>query len=286
MQNYPILEVLVIDDGSTDDTAIMIQPFLVDKRLKYIYLDKNRGRSAARNVGLELAGGDFIMFLDSDDYLEQGAINHLISLRKANPKINIFAGAYRLFTNKNNREFTIYRRGRTAFLSDAFLEETKQMVLNIGNVILHKDLVKEKRFDESLDFAEDWLFLLNAIKGESAILTNTLISNVYRHNDNSAFGDIQRAIIKVTEKNIKELDYSRDKKYIDNFLLRQLMAYNRLGNKIAAVLCFFKLRRSKYLSPLSLWREFLFLFIPSLFLITFRNIQLKLKTYLNSICNL
>ena len=67
-QTYGDIEIIVVDDGSTDSTP-KIMKFLCekDKRIKYIRLDKNSGRSSARNVGNFEAGGDFIFVLDADD---------------------------------------------------------------------------------------------------------------------------------------------------------------------------------------------------------------------------
>src|SRR5690606_24922127 len=170
-QSYDYLELIVVDDGSNDHTKAVIELFSTDNRIKYIPLANNKGRSAARNIGIEYISGDFVMFLDSDDYLAPEAIERLVGLREKYPQINIFAGGYRLFEIKGNNKHTIYTRGRDSFIQDMFLEEIKEMVLNIGNNILHVDLIRAGiRFNENLDFAEDRKFLLNAIIGETAII--------------------------------------------------------------------------------------------------------------------
>lgn len=63
-QTYGDLELIVVDDGSTDDTGEALQGY--DEKLRYVF-QKNEGASAARNCGLELAQGEFVAFLDSDD---------------------------------------------------------------------------------------------------------------------------------------------------------------------------------------------------------------------------
>lgn len=65
-QKYPNWELLIIDDGSTDNTKEVIESFK-DERIKY-HWQENAERSAARNMGIELSSGNFICFLDSDDY--------------------------------------------------------------------------------------------------------------------------------------------------------------------------------------------------------------------------
>jgi glycosyltransferase involved in cell wall biosynthesis len=64
IQSY---ELIIVDDGSTDSTSQIIQLFLTDKRIKYLY-QSNKGVSAARNKGVEHANGKFLIFLDCDDH--------------------------------------------------------------------------------------------------------------------------------------------------------------------------------------------------------------------------
>lgn len=67
-QNYANLEIVVVDDASTDSTKTLMHHMAAkDARIKYIHLDKNVGRSEARNIGNRVATGDFIMVLDADD---------------------------------------------------------------------------------------------------------------------------------------------------------------------------------------------------------------------------
>lgn len=68
-QTYTNWELIIVDDGSTDDTGVFIKKHLIDKRIKYIYQD-NAGVCAARNKGASIADGEFLVFLDSDDVVE------------------------------------------------------------------------------------------------------------------------------------------------------------------------------------------------------------------------
>lgn len=69
-QSFRDFELIIIDDGSTDDTSQILQSYQ-DKRLR-IYTQKNQGPALTRNHGIELARGKYIMFIDSDDYVADG----------------------------------------------------------------------------------------------------------------------------------------------------------------------------------------------------------------------
>lgn len=79
-QTYHDLEIIIVNDGSTDNSQDIIEQFsLKDKRIKAIKQD-NQGLSAARNAGLSIATGDYITFVDSDDWLAIDIYEHVIGL--------------------------------------------------------------------------------------------------------------------------------------------------------------------------------------------------------------
>lgn len=78
-QTYQNWECLVVDDGSTDSSGLCVKTFLSDRRFVYLFKE-NGGVSSARNLGVEKANGDYIVFLDADDYLLPCALNSLISV--------------------------------------------------------------------------------------------------------------------------------------------------------------------------------------------------------------
>ena len=84
-QDYQPLEVIVVDDGSTDSSAQIARSF---KQVRYIY-QKNSGPAAARNTGINNAKGEFIAFLDSDDLWQSNKLSLQVSYLNSHPDIEL-----------------------------------------------------------------------------------------------------------------------------------------------------------------------------------------------------
>ena len=84
-QNSPELEILLVNDGSTDKSINICKKLKRNKKnIHIIHKKKNSGVASSRNEGIEKAKGDFLFFLDSDDYLLEGSIKKIIKLIKIN----------------------------------------------------------------------------------------------------------------------------------------------------------------------------------------------------------
>lgn len=90
-QTYSDLEHIVIDDGSTDDTESIIDRYRGDARLRFAR-QTNSGQAVARNVGLRMARGEFICFLDSDNLWKLDKLERQVRLMDENPKVDIVYG--------------------------------------------------------------------------------------------------------------------------------------------------------------------------------------------------
>ncbi|WP_091999462.1 glycosyltransferase family 2 protein [Marinobacter pelagius] len=90
-QTYTNFEFLIVDDGSTDNTRELLEPVLADARIRYFY-QENQGQSVARNCALSEAKGDFVCFLDSDNYWPAEKLKQQVDLFRNHPDYDVVYG--------------------------------------------------------------------------------------------------------------------------------------------------------------------------------------------------
>lgn len=149
-QSYTKWECIIVDDGSTDETAQKIEKYLTDNRIRYIYQD-NRGVSAARNAGIENATGDYLLFLDGDDLLTPQALEKLLVPFTQNSNTLVSFSDCETFGTENNKSSL----ANTFSLQD-LLRRNK---IFITCLIRRDDIGTDVRFEEEISSKdEDWEF--------------------------------------------------------------------------------------------------------------------------------
>lgn len=153
-QTLPDLELIVVDDGSTDDTIEVAKSFS-DARLKLIELGTNHGVAAARNVGLEMARGRFLAVMDSDDIALPHRLANQVAYLEANPGIDLCGMTAKMFGGLQG-----YWR---CFESSALCHGKLLWILPFlhSTWLMRRSAIGAQRYDETLPIASDYEFLVN-----------------------------------------------------------------------------------------------------------------------------
>lgn len=170
-QTYLPAEVIVIDDGSTDNTSQVIQDF---PQVKYFYQD-NCGVSSARNLGIQKADYEWIAFLDSDDEWHLDKLEKQVAFHQDNPEI-LMSYTDELWL-RDGVEVKIPKKFHKIG-KDVFLENLEYCNIAPSSSLLHKKLFDViGLFDESLEVCEDYdLWLRILTKYDIGLLNKKLIN--------------------------------------------------------------------------------------------------------------
>jgi glycosyltransferase involved in cell wall biosynthesis len=169
-QTYHDWEAIVVDDGSVDHTAGVVDSYVKkDARIHYI-LQKNAGVSAARNHGLRLAKGDYIQFLDADDLLSTNKLSLQVQHLEQNAQVHISYTDHIYFeTDKPDIHYPDYEMNNHHWLRkiDAKGVEALQVLIHSNIAVVSSPLIRRSflqnkaGFPEHSRYTEDWEFWFN-----------------------------------------------------------------------------------------------------------------------------
>jgi glycosyltransferase involved in cell wall biosynthesis len=200
-QDYKNIEIIIIDDCSSDDTLEIIRA-IKDLRLKVIPLKNNRGPSHARNVGISASSGEFVVFLDSDDeWLPFFIRESLLMINKTSSMMT-----YAKYKVNNDRELPTHKE-----LINFNSSNDKLTSLLFGNIIAlptlmfrRSELVHYNGFDESLSAYEDYDLLLRILQDRKKIAFLDKVTLVVHRSEgsvNSITKNIFTSLNRIREKN-------------------------------------------------------------------------------------
>jgi GT2 family glycosyltransferase len=168
-QTYANWECVVVDDGSTDNTADIVAAYCKrDSRLKYSLQRETRRQAVAKNIGLQMSSGRYIQFLDADDLLEARKLERQVAYLEARPEVDIVYGGVRYFHDGETERLYSMFPGNQPWMPEVsgcgtvILEYlVRSNIMVISSPLVRRNLIERVGlFDERLPPAEDWDYWL------------------------------------------------------------------------------------------------------------------------------
>lgn len=227
-QSYKNLEILLIDDGSTDNSGKICDEYSKkDNRIK-VFHKKNGGAASAKNFGVKKAVGKFICFIDSDDIVEKDYVEYLYSLiSKENADLSI--GCYTV--KSNNKEYNIGKNQIDSILSSK--DCLKKLLLDDGITVslcaklYKKNILKSIYFPENFMYEDDATMYSIIMKCKTISYGNKSIYTYYIRNNSvmtKDFTDKRLVILKYANNMKKEILFMYPD--LKSFVDRKFIMYN------------------------------------------------------------
>ena len=212
-QTFTNWELVIVDDGSTDNTKAVVESFN-DDRIKYIW-QENKERSAASNNGIGQSKGTYICFLDSDDYYLNNRLElfHYEILERNSPKALFYTGI--CFKNGD----TIIKQEEEPNIYKSMMDYIVYNVIGNPQVCVHYQILEQHKYNEQLTISEDmelWIRILDA--GYSFIFLNNYTIVAVNHLGRSVSNSI-------VDSHIKMLD-------VLNFIFKKPHPGNAISNSM------------------------------------------------------
>lgn len=288
-QTYKNIELILIDDGSTDNSLNILKEYEnKDSRIK-VFRQENAGQFKARNMGIKVSEGEYITFLDSDDWLEPNMIETMIKLQLVY-NADIVRCTYIDEHVEENRQ--VYNRSMfntiTCIEKQEFTEKLYPIFLNtqqlnsVWGQLIKKDIIKEFNINEDIKIAEDLLFNLNLYSDTNKII---LMPNAYYHyrTNSESITNTKNKKSVLYRFNNKITVYSEFYKYIQIWDINTDDNIDRVNkkilnevNKCINELYTFKISKKERIAILKIMYEKLKTRIPNIFNSKKVNIECKL----------
>lgn len=215
-------EIIVINDGSTDNSLQIInQIALKYNNIKVI--DKfNEGVSSARNLGLNVAQGNYVGFVDADDYVDPKMYQLLLKNIKKNNSDLAYCGfiQFKESINKINRFYPLYSSGNGSEIINELV--TKRKSLPIWTCIIKNQVIEENniRFEKKCKYGEDQEFIFKILCHSKHISIEKKYLYYYRRNENNA----------VAQKKLSQFDYPIAMVRVRNYLIKNKISKSVVNN--------------------------------------------------------
>ena len=188
---YDNIEIIVINDGSTDNSTDVLKKYSINPKIK-IFSQENSGVSEVRNFGISISNGDFIQILDGDDLLLNGKLQNQINQFQEMPNIDISYTSFFYYHLSNNEE--IYPKKESLDLGvkqfESFLFNWQLPIsIPIHCFLFKKECFNNIKFDKKLKICEDYIVYLEMAKNNKVFHFLELEGCVYNIHSNNSHQD-------------------------------------------------------------------------------------------------
>lgn len=183
-QTHANIEIIVIDDGSTDDSYSICERFSIEDKRIVLFQQNNRGVSSARNKGLSICKGQYIVFVDSDDWIESNYVE--ILLKNAIMRdVDVSCSA---MCRDNGFETKVIHNFEDKVISrmEALDNNSPYYLTGIGGKMFHRNCFENVRFREDIKMSEDTFLYLQIINSVNRVSWTAVPIYHYFQNENSA----------------------------------------------------------------------------------------------------
>lgn len=187
-QTFENLELILVDDGSRDDSGRICDEYAAgDARVRVVH-KQNEGFSNARNSGLQCARGEFIAFVDGDDFLQTDMYERLFAAQGRTGCEVVYCGFRRVFADHEEEEAvskeTLYHAEQISLLVEDLFR--RRFFGPVWRSIYSRQSVIDERFDPEAHYAEDLLFNLTVLKNVASVaVIPDVLYNYNKANENS-----------------------------------------------------------------------------------------------------
>lgn len=187
--DYPQLEIIVVDDASTDEksqNAVRQLKARNDSRIRVINSTHNRGLAATRNIAVEHARGEFALTLDADDLIDPRFVGIAVNALKNHDEVSFVVpqAAYFDDTPDANPHSDVWSRG-IAFVGEARLSGLVQNRFSTATLLSRTAVLREMRYNEKLAAYEDWDLYLRSVMARKRFIVTNAVHFYYRYRHHS-----------------------------------------------------------------------------------------------------
>lgn len=208
-QKYSNWELIIVDDGSTDNSSKIIKEYIQkDDRIKY-YFEENKGPGIARNYAISKCEGSYVAFLDADDYLYENFLSLIDEKKSDNESDIIFYGVFVKNENEKINNISLY---------DKYLDYTKEEIIRtmingnfswgVYNKVVKKSIIEKCEFS-NLPVGEEIIFTFNVLLYSKTIdfLNQPVYHHIFNSNGQHKKGGIDpwKPVIEVIEEYLKKI---------------------------------------------------------------------------------